>query len=370
MTSKAYHAPRSLPCDCGIPALNHYVEHEYVGDSSLNLPCEKCQLPRSNHRINRSWAERKRVDERVRTRPGRKNHSDKRTDKERGKKYIGIDGEGQGRKVHNYVMLAASYEDGSDSWVVEPEPGKHRLSTVQCLDMLLELPSRRTRIFSYAFNYDLTKMLMDLDNKSLFELFRPELRQRAKIDSMKGPFPIAWSENKNDPTPYLLNLQGTKFTVRRGKKRTVVWDLFKFFQGKFVTALRDWKVGDKELWERMELMKSLRSEFDKLGRAEILQYCFEETRCMGQLARKLIESHSEVGLILKAYYGAGSSGGAMLDNMGIREKLAKTPLFMQNAVACAFSGGRFENSVHAPRHHPAGFCMGHAQTGDAARPDV
>ncbi len=258
-------------------------------------------------------------------------------------KFIGIDGEGSGRFPHNYTLLAASYEDNSDSWHVVPGAGRKSLTTKECLDMILELPTRRTKVFSFSFNYDITMMLRDLDNESLFHLMRPEMRQRSGPDAFKGPYPVYWEG-------YLLNLQGTKFTVRREKKRVVIWDLFKFFQGKFVTALRDWKIGNPELHARMERMKNMRHEFDELsktekGRAEILAYCLEETTCMAQLARKLVDSHNAVDLKLKAYYGAGSSGAAMLTYMGIKEKLSKAPPEMGPAIAQGFFGGRFENSV-------------------------
>jgi hypothetical protein len=197
-------------------------------------------------------------------------------------------------------------------------------------------------------------MLMDLDNESLFILFRPELRK-----GFFGPEPVEWCENckRNKRSgewnclcgeSYKLNLQGTKFTVSKFNKRVVIWDLFKFFQAKFVSALEDWKVGSPELHKRMKIMKDQRSEFDRVWKKDpqaVKNYCLEETRCMAQLAHKLIDAHEESDLHLRTYYGAGSSGAAMLTAMGIKDKLAPTPEAMKEAVASAFFGGRFENSV-------------------------
>ncbi len=318
---RSYHVPRKFPnCDCGVSALNHYVDHIAKGE-----PCY-CGLPAKNHRkrgpLNRNSNARERNNR----------------ERDRDIKYIGIDGEGQGRLPHNYNLLAASYEDGSDCWTVEPHGNSQRLTTEQCLDLILELPTRRTKIFSFSFNYDLTKMLMDLPDELLYKFFRPELRQRKGTDAIKGPFPVIWGK-------YQLNLQGTKFSVRCGKKRVVIWDLFKFFQGKFVNALREWKVGEPALHDRMELMKNKRSEFDKESRGAVLEYCLEETRCIAQLARKLVEAHSGAGLVLKSFYGAGSSGAAMLDAMGVKSRIVKTMQEMAEAVESGFFGGRFENSV-------------------------
>jgi len=252
-------------------------------------------------------------------------------------RYIGIDGEGVGRGEHRYIMLGASCESGEFTQVLQAHEGG-RLNTRECLDFLLTFPTKRTKLFAYAFNYDLTKILQDCDDRTLYLLFRPELRQRHGSEAMKGPVPVKWRS-------YSLNLQGTKFTLRRGKKRVVIWDIWKFFQSKFVGALRDWKIGYLELWERMSGMKDKRGEFDKEKAEDIRAYMLEECQCMAQLARKLDDAHKAAGLKLKTYYGAGSSGAAMLTVMGVREKINVTHEAMRHSVASAFFGGRFENSV-------------------------
>lgn len=302
--------------------MNQRPEHTPLGN-----PCFDCGLPASQHR---------------------KRHRKHRSqyDKPRSKfsqtTFIGIDGEGQGRDDHRYVYLAASDTSQSLTWEVEAKQGK-RLTTVECLDLILSLPTTNVKIFAYSFNYDLTKILTDLDNASLYYLFRPELRQRANAKS-NGPWPVSWDK-------YKLNLQGTKFTVYGPKdeegrrKRVTVWDLFRFYGCKFVSALKDWKVGSDDLWRRMTLMKDKRSEFDKVAIQDVKSYCLEECACMAELGMKLVEAHIKAGLTLKSYYGAGSSGAAMLTSMGIKEKIVNTSDEMREAVACAFFGGRFENSI-------------------------
>ncbi len=336
-SSRAYHSPVGRPCFCGVPLERHRVDHVFVGTDNI---CKTCELPHKNHRLRDA-----RPDYRSRSRKGRRDPN-RKSDAE-ATRYIGIDGEGidgeGGRKDHKYVLLAASVEDGSDEWMVEANIGK-RLTTEECLDLILELPTKRTKIFSFSFNYDITKMLTDLDNESLYMFWRPELRQRTGKSAIRGPYPVQWPKE----TPkYELNLTGTKFVVQSIEtgKRVVIWDLFKFFQAKFVSALQDWKVGHEELWKRMSEMKDRRATFSAKEALEIRNYCLEETRCIGQLARKLVEAHDGAGLTLKTFYGAGSSGAAMLTAMGIRDKLAPGMPAMKHAVACAFSGGRFENSV-------------------------
>ena len=245
--------------------------------------------------------------------------------------YVGLDGEGQGREVHRYVMLAASDESAAKRWVIENQGG---LSTKECLDFLLSLP-RHCRPFAFAFNYDLTKMLADLPDKALYLLFRPDLRRRK---GMFSPWAIQWEG-------YQLNLQGTRFTVKKGSRVVTVWDVFKFYQTSFVKSLEAWGVGTKDELDRMGGMKLKRGEFDKLSLDEIREYCFDECAKLATLVRKLIEAHEQSGIHLDKFYGAGSTGGALLEILKVEDKIRPPPDSMREAVASAFFGGRFENAI-------------------------
>lgn len=264
--------------------------------------------------------------------------------------YGGIDGEGQtdASGNHRYTLLAACSEDSAIERHVANPLG---LSTTDCLDFMLELPGT-IRTFSYSFNYDLTKLLADLPDKTLYELFRPELRP-----GERGPICRHWpdpriplsdelhEEGICKKSCYRLNLQGTKFTVTKGKRRRVIWDVFKFYQSKYVTALTDWKVGSVEEIQRIEEMKNKRSEFDKLPFDQVLAYCLDECRKLGTLVRKLVEAHAACGLELKKFYGAGSTASCILKKLNIGEKRRVPPEPMTEPVMQSFFGGRFEHSV-------------------------
>ena len=274
------------------------------------------------------------------------------------KYYVGIDGEGRDFKVgkdgtredHRYTLLAWSDADGIESGYVENDNG---LSTVECFDFLLTIPNR-AKSFAYAFNYDLTKMFTDVDNESLFKLFRPELRKRPASSQKFGPFPVPWTpppyDGQTEEHPgYLLNLQGTKFTIECpvSKRRRVIWDVFKFFQSKFTAALIDWKVATEEELTFMSEMKAKRSgdDWQNQSKDEVRRYCLDECAKMAVLAKSLVDAHDDVGLKLKTFYGAGSTGGAILKKWNIdKEKRVSVPE-MHEAIACGFFGGRFENSV-------------------------
>jgi DNA polymerase type B, organellar and viral len=309
---------------------NQRPEHKSIGD-----PCKICRLPEIQHRVRPKRVTHKYVGHNIACGvcglPYRQHII--REDKNKGVLFAGIDGEGQGWTPHRYTMLACSNEIGNKKWYIENDAG---LNTEQCLDFILSIPLAY-RVFAYGFNYDLTMILRDLSNELLYYLFRPELR-RSHSKDQHGLRPISWEG-------FLLNLQGSKFTVcYRGRER-VIWDIWKFYQSKFTGALKLWKVGTEEELEQMQLMKDKRSQFDKLPHEQVRAYCLDECKKMAELAKRLVAAHDSAGLKLKSFYGAGSSASAMLDVMGIKKYIVPSPEEMKEAIASAFSGGRFENSV-------------------------
>ena len=320
-------------------------EHQPEGD-----PCARCGRAATDHRARR---ERRRPDRR-----------DDRAEDERCV-FLGIDGEGQGRAPHRYTLMGCSDELGERSWVLRPKEGFIDLSTVECLEFICSLPARHAKIFAYSFNYDLTMILRDVDDRALYRLFRPDLRR-----GEHGPKPEYWQTTLegDEPVTYGFNLLATKFSVSRSIGRevrevapgvfrpkmgraTTIYDVWKFFQGRFTAALTDWKIGTPEAVARMEEMKRKRSEFDKVSNEAIEAYCLDECRYMAELARKLTDAHDNVGLKLKSYFGAGSSASAMLDAMGLKSHVKESRVIRANdsvdletAIASAFFGGRFENS--------------------------
>jgi hypothetical protein len=249
---------------------------------------------------------------------------------------FGIDGEGQGRLDHRYVMLSAADSRGFKSYI-KNDTG---LTTVECLDFLLSLPNERDcRFFAFGFGYDWTKIIEDIPNPIIYRLMRPQLRKDTTSEGFKSPRGVHWNG-------YILNYVGSQYSIKRkgDRKSIVIWDAFKFFQAKFVSALKAWKIGTDEELEVMTKMKDMRAFFDTLTEREILQYNLKECKFLAQLMEKLIKAHEAVGLKLKVFHGAGSTSKALLKKMGIKEKITPTPEEMTHAVASAFFGGRFENS--------------------------
>lgn len=256
---------------------------------------------------------------------------------------IGIDGEGQGRGEHVYNYLAAADENG-EVWSIGDDPNR-QIGTEECLDFILGLPSR-SLIFGFAFLYDLTKILEDLPDSSLWLLLRPE--KRAYLNRKTGRVlyrPEKWRG-------YTLNYMHRRFTVQKGSRRATVWDIFAFFQKRFTQALIDWKIGKKADIEAMERMKEKRSVFNRLPFSKIQVYCNTECKHLAQLGRAIIDAHEDAGFALKSYFGAGSTASSLLSKYDVQEYKGEIPDAMKEPVACAFFGGRFENSVIGPIERP------------------
>lgn len=302
------------------------VEHKFLGDNLER--CARCGKPDRLHRNPRVRIDvRDRSDRLYLPRP-KKNIL-----------YLGIDGEGQGEQDHVYNMICASDETGEHTWILESPDPTVALTSVEIFEWMMGFPEN-ARLFAFSFNYDLTKILKDLPDEQLYKLFRPEGRQRLGKDAFKGPRPVPWGE-------WRFNLQGTKFSIARSTDRRplVIWDIWKFYQSKFTTALTLWKVGLKTEIERMILMKDKRGEFDKLSKQEVKAYCLKECQFMAQLAHKLVDAHVMADIPLKNFYGAGSSATAMLKKMKLRDYQQEPPAAMIQCVAQAFSGGRFDNRL-------------------------
>lgn len=270
---------------------------------------------------------------------------------------ITFDGEGIGQEKddgtvepHRYVLLAAGdskprgqskvcrfIEVRSDGLSYDHEgkrlnrlPARYDvkgfykgLRTSECLNFLLSLPSSATCV-GFSTGYDLSMMLRDLKPEELYMLTHEEKRP-SKSKKSSTPESIKWIDPEyKDPDPYLINLQGRKFTIKRNKKTVVLWDVFSFFQTSFVKALKNWNIGEKLIVERIEAMKKKRDDFSNDTREEVIDYCLTECRYNSQMVELLIESHDNAGLSLKAYHGAGSSADAMLRAIGIREALGRS----------------------------------------------
>jgi hypothetical protein len=247
------------------------------------------------------------------------------------RRWVGVDGEGVGRKPHRYVLLACS-----DGDYVEDRRG---LSTVDCLEFLLDLGSRDARVAGYYLSYDWTMILKDLiatpeGLQSIYALFRPELRACAD-----GSF--ARVEYKG----YKLHWLAGAMWLRDATRKVTVWDLGKYYQGPFVGALKDWKIAP-EVQDQIAAMKKRRSAFKWRDIFQIRKYCMSECEALAELATELERAHVDADLKPRSWFGPGSTATVLLNRHSIRERRGILAPSMIEPVACAYFGGRAEISTN------------------------
>lgn len=260
---------------------------------------------------------------------------------------IGLDGEGYSDRKgrHRYTYMAAVDSTGHVHGERENLRG---LRAYEVWDLLLSLP-RSAILVGFSLGYDRSKWFQSLDNVTIDSLLRPEARLAQ--GEYKGPLPI-YSEG------YRLNLVATRFQVTEGKglakqrghkkgHSAIVWDVFRFFQSSFVSALDSWKVTTKKAIAAIERMKRKRGGFRKIGQAE-KDYCKDECRLLAKMVESLISSYEDADLPLKNLYGPGTPASLLLERMHADEYNVIYPPAMQEAVQSAFFGGRFEQSRVGP----------------------
>ena len=247
-------------------------------------------------------------------------------------RWVGIDGEGIGRKPHRYTLLAYSDAEGGSKYIEDPQG----LATRDALDFLLATPAR-ARLAGYFLGYDWTMILRDLPDASIYRLFRPEMR----VKSEGGGFESVWWGE------YRLHYLAGMMRIARGKgkeKRTrTIWDVGKFFQAPFVEALRKWGIPADV--QAIEDMKALRSTFTPEQWERIRGYCLSECQALARLVTSLEASLETAGLKPKSWHGPGSVAKRYLADWDIDKRRGEQPPEVLQAADRAFFGGRFEQAT-------------------------
>lgn len=256
--------------------------------------------------------------------------------------WLGLDGEGLGRRPHRYVMLCASSADGQFQDYIEDVRG---LPTRATLNFLMSLPAAHTKrtsstvnLAGYYLSYDWTMILKDLPNRTLYRLLRPELRSRPR-DEGGGFSPVRFEGFE------LHYLSGMMRICKDGRILNV-WDLGKFYQARFVAALEASGFAAPELITRM---KDERGTWEDGDLDRMRAYCLEECRHLAMLAEQLERQHSEIGLDLSSWHGPGSTASASLKLHGVQASHADLPPQVAACADVAFFGGRFEQSCIGSR---------------------
>lgn len=248
--------------------------------------------------------------------------------------WLGIDGEGIGRAPHRYVMLCASTGDGRHDYI----ENVNGLPTARALAWFLSLRRFDARIAGYYLSYDWTMILRDLPNRQLYKLLRPELRLRPRNEGA-GFSPVHWNG-------FRLHFLSGMMRISRGEESVVVWDVGRYYQCRFVQALESSGIAAPDLITRMKEERGTWGERDLF---RVRSYCLEECRHLARLCEGLEAQHESIGLAPKTWHGPGSTASTLLAKHEVETFHAKPPAEVEALAACAFFGGRFEQSFIGSR---------------------
>jgi hypothetical protein len=235
--------------------------------------------------------------------------------------FIAIDGEGtntkeivkviDGQNVYKQIYTLLSSSDGTfiEEW-------KTGLPTVECLEFLLKY-SGDYYLVGFGIGYDVTKILVDLDEASLECLW--EIGE------------CLWNGY------YLKYIPNKIFVVSKGKERRVtLYDTFGFFQKNFIQSLRDWKI---DVPEEIIAGKAARGEFQESDKKQIRKYNYIECRLLVELMNKLRDAAASADFLPNQWYGAGAIAAYMLELNDIKF-YADSPRGMIPNFLKAYYGGR------------------------------
>lgn len=247
-----------------------------------------------------------------------------------------MDGEGIGRAPHAYVLLAACDASGRHDYV----ENVNGIPTEVGLRFLLSLPRAfpNVRLAGFYLSYDWTMLLRDLPNRALYRLLRPELRLRPREEGA-GFSPVFWRGFK-------LHYLSGMMRIAHGGESVTVWDVGKYYQSRFVTALEAAGLAPSELITRM---KEERGTWHEKDLDRMRDYCLEECRELAKLCGLLEAQHESIGLAPRTWHGPGSTASALLAREKVERCHAKAPPDVDALASRAFFGGRFEQSFIGSR---------------------
>ncbi len=249
--------------------------------------------------------------------------------------FVAWDGEGLTRRngQHDYVLLANS--EGLELW----DARRGGLSTVRILDALVDgarsAPRGATHVI-FSGSYDVNCWLRDVAPARLEALWNG-----ATIE-IEHAYKVQYRARR-------------VFTVRRLRDgaRLVLWDVWGFFQGTFLSALARYGVAAPP---EIAKGKAARGRFTARQRGVITRYCRHECTALVHLMVTLNEALQEAGIPVSRWEGAGACAASLLRREGVRAAMGESPAVVQRAAQYAYAGGRIEllQYGHAPRsliHH-------------------
>jgi hypothetical protein len=268
--------------------------------------------------------------------------------------FVGCDGEGITLAgSHSYCL----FRMGNRELI---HKNQRRLTSPELLSFILDHPNKSDILVGFAFEYDVTSILIDLpsDRRAhLIETFQqkhaPESKRR---DGGKrwtwvtfpghGTFGINWLARNHlkvcRPHPKAAIDPRYRNASDRASIRTI-YDTWGFFAMSFLKSIQAWDVG-AEHWETIERNKNERQDFARMT-PEIRRYNRIECELLAEMMTKFRSVCFAADIKPKTWNGAGKIAAFLHHQNGtLRAKeLAKlAPVGLIRMAHAAYYGGRFE----------------------------
>ena len=233
------------------------------------------------------------------------------------KPVLALDGEGvtDPDGSHRYTLLAC--DTGT---LLQGD----RLGTQEILDTLLALPVNTLKVI-YGGSYDFNMWIGDFAEMHLQELYKC-----GKVN---------WQG-------YTIHMIQRKcFSVSKGNRRAVIWDVLGFFGQGFVKTIAEWGLRDDPWCRKTQTMKDYREDFIDLPQEDIIRYCLDECRALRDLVTDLRAVAASVGINPRRWDGGGAFASAMLRNHGVDRFHPSNPEMAEKMVNGGMFGGRFDTRL-------------------------
>lgn len=233
-----------------------------------------------------------------------------------------------------------------------------RLETRELLDFILDHPGG-SELIGFAFEYDVSNILLDLPADKLAHVLRPPSPAgkgrpwtRLLVTRGKPLIGVMWLPNNYLKVARLVRDPATgRSKAAPGSVRTIQ-DCFAFFQSSFVTALKASGLVTVEQLDAIEAMKKKRSRFAGID-DEIRRYCASEceqlARLMEDFRAKVLAVEEATGAKLRprTWNGPGKMAASLFRQIGVPRRIeieAALPAPLRLLASAAYFGGRFEVS--------------------------
>jgi DNA polymerase type B, organellar and viral len=269
--------------------------------------------------------------------------------------FVGVDGEGIGRgAAHRYALFRMSSR--------ELYADDRRLTTGELLRFITDHPDPADLLVAFAFDYDVSNILRDLEPDRLRQVMQLDTATREgepEPHTIKGGAGWTWIRPGNGaaiygvqyiPRNYLRVCRGLSARWRKGWRTyampgtsRTIYDTWGFFQGTFLAALNRWEIG-AEHWPAIKAGKDARSTFEAIT-PDIRRYCEIECDLLADMMAEFRTACLGAGIRPRTWNGAGKLAAALMKAHGVirrRDLEARVPAGLLKMANEAYYGGRFE----------------------------